>query len=240
VPVVDERHLPEADPRHHAANETRLFGQRQERIERPPAHQPEIAGVERNGGIGHAVEQAVEGGGRYLLEQGFARALAADRVDHVGILRGHHRAHVRQQFGRVLQIGVDDEDLLARAQVEPGGQRELVAVVARQVDRDEVRIGGSEALHHRPAIVLRSVVDEQDLEILAHRRPRRAGHARVKLVETGGLVIAGDDDGQGRALHGPAHSALAAECRCRKLLHAHEPPPILNGEGGSIQSFLIR
>ncbi len=43
---------------------------------------------------------------------------------------------------RILQIGVDDQDLLARAQIQARGQRELMPVIARQVDRDEVRVGG--------------------------------------------------------------------------------------------------
>jgi hypothetical protein len=52
VAVVSEWHLPKADPRHHAANEARLFGQREERVERASRHQPEIAGIERNAGVG--------------------------------------------------------------------------------------------------------------------------------------------------------------------------------------------
>src|SRR3546814_6137740 len=46
--VVRERHLAEADPRHHPADEARLFGQRQQGIERAAAHQPEITGIERD------------------------------------------------------------------------------------------------------------------------------------------------------------------------------------------------
>src|SRR3546814_5525562 len=46
--VVRERHLAEADPRHHPADEARLFGQRQQGIERAAAHQPEITGIERS------------------------------------------------------------------------------------------------------------------------------------------------------------------------------------------------
>ena len=121
------------------------------------------------GGVGHAVEHAVEQRRGGFLEQRLAVALAAYRVDHVRGLRGHRRAHVAQQFGWVLQVGVDDEDLRAAAQVQPRGERELVAMVARQVDRDQRGIGGGQPLHHRPAVVARPVVDEDDLVIVPHR-----------------------------------------------------------------------
>ncbi len=135
LPVVDERHLAEADPGDHPADEARLLGKRQEGVERAARHQPEVAGVEWDRRVGDAIEHAIEGRGGGELEHALAVALAADRIDHVGALRRHRRPHVGEQLGRVLEVGVDDQDLLARAQIEPGGERELVAMVARQVDR---------------------------------------------------------------------------------------------------------
>ena len=177
--VVGERHLAEADPGDHAADEARLFGQAQERVERAPAHQPEIAGVERDRRVGDAVEQAIERRRRRLLEERLAVALAAHGIDDVGLLRRHLRAHVAEQFGRVLQVGVDDQDLLARAQIEPRGQRELVAVVARQVDRDQPRVLRRQPLHDRPAVVLRPVVDQDEFVILADLRLRGGADTRA-------------------------------------------------------------
>ena len=199
--IIGKRHLPEADPGNHAADEARLFGQRQQRIERAAAHQAEVAGVQRDRRIGDAIEHAVEGGGGGFLEDRLAVALAAHRIDDVRLLRRHRRAHVGEQFGRVLQIGVDDEDLLARTQVEPRGQRELMAVVARQVDRDDARVGGGQALHHRPAVVAAAIVDQDDLMIVAHRRPCRGRDARVQQLEARGLIVAGNDDGQRGTVH---------------------------------------
>ena len=85
-------------------------------------------------------EDAVEELGGAALERGLAGAGAADGIDDVGLLPVHLRHHVAEQFRRVLQVGVDDQDALADAQIEPGGQRELVAVIARQVDRDQARV----------------------------------------------------------------------------------------------------
>jgi len=203
-PVIDERHLAETDPGDHAADEARLFGQRQEGIERAARHQPEITGVERDRRVGQPVEHAVEQRRRHLLEDRLAGALAAHGIDHIGLVLDHRRAHVAEQLGRILQIGIDDQDLFAGAQIEPGGQRELVAMVARQVDRDQPRVDGGEALHHRPAVVARAVVDEEDFIVVADRRPGRARDAGMEQVETGGLIVAGDDDGQSGTMHGRA------------------------------------
>ena len=74
LPVVGERHLPEADPGDHAADEPRLLGHRQQRVERAAAHQPEIAGVERNVDLGRARQQPVEAVRGGALERGLAGA----------------------------------------------------------------------------------------------------------------------------------------------------------------------
>ena len=182
--VVDDRHLPEADPGDHAADEARLLGQRQQGVERAPAHQPEIAGVERDLDLGEAREQAVEELGGAALEGGLAGAGAAHRIDDVGLPPLHLGDHLGEQFGRILEVGVDDQDALARAQIEAGGQRELVAVIARQVDRDQARIALGQRLHHRPAAVARAVVDQHDLIILA-------GHRRGRLARAGREARAG-------------------------------------------------
>ena len=192
--VIGKGHLPEPDPRHHPTNEPRLFGQAEERVERPARHQPEIACVERDRRVGDPVEHAIESRRRRAFEHRLAIALAADGIDDIGLLIAHRRAHVGEQFGRILQIGVDDEDLRAAAQVEPGGQRQLVPVIAAEIDRDEAWIGGGQPLHHRPAVVAAAIVDENDLIIVAHRAARRRPDPRMEQFQARGLVVTGDDD----------------------------------------------
>ncbi len=46
VTVVGERYLPETDPGDHTADEARLLWHGEQRVERPAAHQPEVAGIE--------------------------------------------------------------------------------------------------------------------------------------------------------------------------------------------------
>ena len=108
--VVGERHLPEADPRDHAADEARLLGHREQCVERAAAHQPEVAGVERDVDLGRAREQPVKAVRRCPLERRFAGAALAHAIDHVAPRSSHRRNHRRKQLGRILEVGVDDQD----------------------------------------------------------------------------------------------------------------------------------
>src|SRR3982751_6560219 len=81
--VVDEGDLPEPDPGDHTADEARLLGHRQQRIERPAAHQPEVAGVDRNVDFGCPREKALEAVRSRPLERRLAGAAAANALDSV-------------------------------------------------------------------------------------------------------------------------------------------------------------
>ena len=156
-PVVDDRHLAEADPGDHAADEARLLGQAQQGVERAPAHQPEVARVARYVDLGEPRQQAVEELRGAALERRLAGPRLAHGVDDVGALPVHLRQHRRQQLRRILEIGVDDQDPAPGAEIEPGGERELMAVVAREVDR------------HQPAD--RSPASERIIAQLLSREP---------------------------------------------------------------------
>ena len=43
----------------------------------------------------------------------------------------HCCEHVGEQLGRILKVGVDDQDAIAAGKVQPGGQRQLMSVIAR-------------------------------------------------------------------------------------------------------------
>ena len=192
--AIGERHLPEPAPGDHAAHEARLFGHGEKHVERAPRHQTEIARVERDVDVGCAFQQPVEAGRRHLLERALACAVGADAINDIGTFARHRFQHGPEQFGRVLQIGIDDEDRLPATQVEPGGQRELVSVVARQVERDEVRVDAGELRHDRPATVARPVVDQDDLVIFADHCERGVGQPRMQRRQAIRLVVARHDD----------------------------------------------
>ena len=192
--VVRQRDLLEADPRHHPADEARLLRHCQQGVERPAAHQPEVAGVDRDFDFGRARQEAVESVRGGPLERGVAAPALAHAIDDIRLARAHHVEHRRQELGRILQVGVDDQHMIAAAQIESGGQRELVAVVARQVHGDDVRIFGGKLPHDRPAAVPRAVVDQHHFVITANRLVRGGGQASVQGLQARLFIEAGHDD----------------------------------------------
>ena len=108
-----------------------MLGHLHELVGNAPAHQPEIAGVHRDLDPRDPGEQAIEGFGRFLLEAGFAGAAAPQAVDDVGAFLRHHLVHRRQQFRRILQVGIDDQHEVAAHGGEARRQRQLMPVVAR-------------------------------------------------------------------------------------------------------------
>ena len=101
-----------------------------------------------------------------------------------------------EQLRRVLQVRVDDQDAIAPAQIEPRGQRELVAMVTGQIDGDQARVLRRQVAHHLPGAIPGAVIDQHDLIILADRRA--GGHSQA-LVQGGQaflFVEAGYDDRQ--------------------------------------------
>src|SRR5262249_5481679 len=110
-------------------------------------------------------------------------------------------------FGRVLQIGVDDEDALAAAMREPGRERDLVTVIAREVDGDDMRIARREQHHHTPGLVARPVIDQDDLVILAGCGDTDPSHTPMHLEQALGLVVAGRHHRKAPADLAPRHLA---------------------------------
>src|SRR5262249_29184742 len=60
VPLIGQWHLSEADPTHHAADEPIPLGHPVELVQRPAAHEPEIASVDGNFDVHKAVHQSIE------------------------------------------------------------------------------------------------------------------------------------------------------------------------------------
>ena len=126
---------------------------------------------------------------------GAVRALAVDDVMPFLELRKHGA----KQFGWVLQIGVENEYNFSAAKLEARGQRDLVAVIARQVDADNVRVLACMASDDRPGRVARTVVHQDDLEIVGHQGLAHGHEAADELVQSGLLIIAGNDHRKSRS-----------------------------------------
>lgn len=87
---------------------------------------------------------------------------AAPGVDHVVALAPVFH-QFRDQLGRVLQIGVDHDDRIAPTVIEAGGQSDLLAEVAAQVDDRYSRVAVVERFEQLAGGVPAAVVGEDDL-----------------------------------------------------------------------------
>ena len=192
------------------------------------AHQAEVAGIDGDVDAGDPGEQAIEGLGRFLLEAGFAGAAAAQAIDDVGAFAHHHLVHRREQFRRVLQVGIDDEHQIAAHGGKSRGQRQLMAVIAGEPDRDDVAVFRREFVDQLPGVVGRAVVDEDQLEPLAAQRARGGGHLTVEFAQAFFFVAAGHNDGQ-------KHSAGARH----PVLDLHESGSLSGNGFGSTRCLPI-
>ena len=195
VAFVREGDLVEADEAHQPTDEAIALRHGIELVNHPTGHQAEVARVGRNVGVDHAAEHPVEQRSGAALESGLAVALAALAIDNV-IALAQLLQHWAEQFGRVLQIGIEHEHQLPAHIVQASSQRELVAVIARQVDRHDPRITLRVRADHIPAGILRSVIDQDELEPVGKDRLSRRDHPRDQRVEPGLLVIDRDHHGK--------------------------------------------
>src|SRR5690606_148244 len=118
----------------------------------------------------HAIEYRC----RSELECGFAVAAAALTVNHVETF-APPGDHLEDDFGRILQIGVDEHDRIAARMIEARSDRDLVAEIAGKLDDADLVVGRGELLHDLERPVLAAVVDIDDLVVelgqrLHHRR----------------------------------------------------------------------
>ena len=73
-----------------------------------------------------------------------------------------------EQLRRVLQIRIDDQDAVTTGKLKARGKGQLMTVVARQIDGNNVWIGGCELSHNRPSSVPRAVVYQDYLVLLTN------------------------------------------------------------------------
>jgi hypothetical protein len=129
---------------------------------------------------------------RRALEPALLRAaLAPHQHDVETFAPGAH--HVGNEFGRVLQIGVDDHHGIAVGVVEAGAHRDFLAEVARQVDEGDARVSFPQRHEQRPCAVAAAVVDIDDFGAGAERIEHRS-EPTVELRQYGLLVVDRDDD----------------------------------------------
>jgi len=168
-----------------------------------PAHQPEVAGVDRDRDVRQAADRAVEDARGENLERTFAGPPAARRIDDV-VAVAEFGQEVADQFGRILEVAVHQHHRVSTRRVESRGGGDLVAEVARERDHAQVRVGGRRDQQPRQRVVAAPVVDADQLP--GGRRFGQLGDdppdAKQQFVDVHAFVVEWDDHAEGRV--GPA------------------------------------
>ena len=103
------------------------------------------------------------------------------------------RDHLRDQFGRVLQVGVDDDHGLAAAVPQTGEDRRFLAEVAAERETPDPWFTGRESTEALEGVVPAAVIDHEDL-------PGRGaglkdlGDGCERPFQAGALVVGRDQD----------------------------------------------
>jgi len=123
-----------------------------------PAHQPEIAGVDRDRNVREAAYDAIERRRGEDLEAALAGARLARRVHDVvpGAKAFDERA---DQFGRILQVAVHQHDRIAPGGIDPRRCRDLVAEVARERDHTQMPVAFEPVEQEHARRIAAAVVD---------------------------------------------------------------------------------
>ena len=197
---VGDRLLAKAGPGHHGAHEAVTLRHGEEGVHHFAVHEPEVAGISRNGDVGEPVEESVEGAGRPALEPRLAVAFGAQAVGDVGA-PAPTLQHLDDDLGRVLEVGVDDDDDdgIAGSALQAGGHGDLMAEIAGQGEDPHARIGALQLAQEIQRDIAAAVVDIDELEVEIGDGFKCSDEAAMGLADDRCLVEAGDDDGQERA-----------------------------------------
>jgi glycosyltransferase involved in cell wall biosynthesis len=103
-------------------------GFKQERVHDLAVHEPEISGIHRDVEIGHAFDETVKNSSGKEFETRLARARPADTVDDFMTL-APLADELGDEFGRILEVRVQDRDRLAARVFGAGGDRHLMPEV---------------------------------------------------------------------------------------------------------------
>src|SRR5262249_14723750 len=110
---------------------------------------------------------------------------------------------------RILKVGVHDDHRVAGREVDAGGQRDLVAEVARQPDEPEPRVVARGLEHQLVGAVAAAVVDEDRLRV-AVERLHHSREVRDELLDHALLVVCGNYERVSRHLGMILYAAAAA------------------------------
>ena len=98
----------------------------------------------------------------------------------------------------MLEIAVQDDHGVAGSALQSGGNRDLVAEIARQDEHPHPGVVALQRLQNAQRGVPAAVVDIEDLEAETGDSLKGGDEAAVRLADDRFFVEAGNDDGQKR------------------------------------------
>ena len=197
---VFDADLPEAHPGAHPAQNAVAFAHLVKDGERLAVDKAEVPGVERHFYVSDFVNQLVEERSCGQFEPAFALAFGANRVDHL-VAFTPLRDQIEDDFGRVLQVGVDDHDRLPAAIVHPGGHSDLMPEVAGKNHRTDAVILLGEFSDAVGGAVAAAVIHEDELPLFT-RLVHHIADAGIKQGQIFELVVYRNDHAKNRVRHG--------------------------------------
>lgn len=138
---------------------------------------------------------------RRPLEQGLSGPFGTLAIDDLGTAI-HQLHHVGEEFGRVLEIGIDQQDTVAARRLQAGHHGHLLPEVAPQPDADDMGVPSCQVRDHLPRPVGRAVIDQDDLEVPGRRRHGGRARAAMELADRLVFVETGRDDRHPRTVPG--------------------------------------
>ncbi|GAA3489071.1 hypothetical protein GCM10018987_31540 [Streptomyces cremeus] len=187
-----------SDPGENAFGEAVVLGEAEHGVDRPPGEQPEVADAVDEFHVDKSIHEAVVGTGGQGAGDAVARPGAAG--DDLVVSPYVQGDHAGDELGRVLEVGVHDDDRVAARVPQAGEHGRLLAEVAAEGDVPGAGVVTREGPEMAERFVTAAIVHvhefKRDLEGKGGReRGDFPGHVRVESAHDFRLVETGHDEG---------------------------------------------
>ena len=160
------------DPGKHALEVTVAFRKPVQGLDRAPAHQPEVAGIDRNRRIADPIDQTIEKAGRDAFKPAFAGPGSAFHQHDIGPFAPFGK-HVGNQFGGILKVCIHKHHGLAAGVLQAGRDCRLLAEVSGQLQDTDFWLPLPGGHQNGDRIIPTAVVDKQQLKTAVELLPGR-------------------------------------------------------------------
>ena len=191
--MVADLLLLEAYPHIHTLGVALRFAKLPQGKDAAAVEEAEVAYVFEHVEAGGTVEEAVVEAAQTAAQPTLARNVSP-RIDVLCSLFPEAK-HVGDEGGRMLEVGVEDDDAVARSVVKARQHSILLAKIAREADEGHPRVLATQLPHDAQRLVAAAVVDEQHLPLVLHLAVHDLTQGCMEGGERRLLVVAGDEQG---------------------------------------------